>query len=180
MFFFSTYADLIEFPWILDSPISMNSWFIIFLNFDFFFYFWHPLLIKIQFKFEFQINRVPKIINIIFFWSIFYPAFPQHTCLKIKKNNPVITAYFFLIFSNWYMYRYYKNSGVGKFCPNSKCPDKSSSGLTRSDCIFILVWLINWFDKAKQLNIYTEAFAPLEAENVVVTERKELFKRHEH
>jgi len=27
------------------------------------------------------------------------------------------------------------NLGVGKFCPNSKFPDKSSYGLTRSDCI---------------------------------------------
>jgi len=26
-----------------------------------------------------------------------------------------------------------KNLGVGKFCPNSKCPDKSSSELTRFD-----------------------------------------------
>ena len=28
--------------------------------------------------------------------------------------------------------------GVGKFCPNSKCPDKSSSGLSRVDCIWVL------------------------------------------
>ncbi len=28
-----------------------------------------------------------------------------------------------------------KNLRVGKFCPNSKFPDKSSSGLTRVDCI---------------------------------------------
>ncbi len=27
-----------------------------------------------------------------------------------------------------------KSSGVRKFCPNSKFPDKSSAGLTRFDC----------------------------------------------
>ena len=58
--FFVTYADLIEFPWILDL---------------FFFYFWPPFLITtfFKFKFEFQISRVSKIINILFFWSIFCP-----------------------------------------------------------------------------------------------------------
>ncbi len=33
-----------------------------------------------------------------------------------------------------HIYRYYKNLGVGKFCPNSKFPDKRSPELTRSDC----------------------------------------------
>jgi len=47
-----------------------------FWNFDFFFYFWPPLLIKIQFKFDFQISRVSKIINIIFFWTVFFPSSP--------------------------------------------------------------------------------------------------------
>jgi len=34
-----------------------------------FFYFWPPLLIKIHFKIEFQINRVSKTINIIDIWA---------------------------------------------------------------------------------------------------------------
>ena len=51
--------------------------------------------------------------------------------------------------------KYYKNSGVGKFCPNSKCPDKRRSGLTRSDCTqktqgfmigfrFSILWVIEF------------------------------------
>jgi len=31
-----------------------------------------------------------------------------------------------------------KSSGVRKFCPNSKFPDKSSAGLTRFDCILFI------------------------------------------
>ncbi len=68
-----------------------------FLNFYFFFYFEHPFLIKIQFKFEFQFNRLSKIINIIFFWLIFCPAIPQHTCLKIKKITPWFHRVFFFV-----------------------------------------------------------------------------------
>jgi len=47
-----------------------------FWNFDFFSYFWPPLIIKIQFEFDFQISRVSKIINIIFFWTGFFPSSP--------------------------------------------------------------------------------------------------------
>jgi hypothetical protein len=35
-----------------------------------------------------------------------------------------------------------KSSGLKKFCPNSKFPDKSSAGLARSDCIEIELMLI--------------------------------------
>jgi hypothetical protein len=61
-----------------------------FWNFDFFFYFWPPLLIKIQFKFDFQISRVSKVINIIFFWTVFFPSSPPPSigAWKFKKITP--------------------------------------------------------------------------------------------
>jgi len=47
-------------------------------------------------------------------FSVFFPTFLTDSCKGIIKNL-----------------------GVGKFCPNSKFPNKSSSGLTSLDCTLL-------------------------------------------
>ena len=50
---------------------------------------------------------------------------------KFRTNLFQITVYFFLTDT---CLAIIKSSGTRKFCQNNKFPDKSSAGLTRSDC----------------------------------------------